>query len=164
MREIKFFLNFFTPSLQNDLQHHLPLSLLARSILVVLCNMEAAMKAVSLKKWGSKVGVLFPLGSWRPLIPQRWKKQLSNRFECQNWYFKMHAFSIVKRLPRANRGNFEASAVCFEVIVKRLCSSYRNVVLTKSTLNASIFWEIFQIFKMTSIAASKQPLFGRTGT
>ena len=35
----------------------LPLSLLAHSILVVLCNTEAAMEAVSLKKWG--VGVRY---------------------------------------------------------------------------------------------------------
>ena len=46
----------------------------------------------------------------------------------------MHTFSMTNSQPWAKSCNFEGSVVNFEVILKRLCNDYANVVLTKNTL------------------------------
>ena len=51
-----------------------------------------------------------------------------------SWSLKMHAFSMNNSQSWANSSYFEASAVCLEVILIRLCDSYETVILTKSTL------------------------------
>ena len=56
----------------------LPLSLLARSVLVVQCSTEAAMEAVSLKKWvmGVRVKDAIPLKVLKTPNPPKMEKTL----------------------------------------------------------------------------------------
>ena len=46
----------------------------------------------------------------------------------------MHAFSMTNSQPWAKRSNFEALAVNFGVVLKRLCNDYGKILLSKNTL------------------------------
>ena len=69
--------------------------------------------------------------------------------------------SMNNNQPWANRGNFEASTFCFEVILKRLNNSYGNVHLTKNTLKCHRIMKRFSKFhnnlKNSLITASVWP-------
>ena len=71
---------------------------------------------------------------------------------------------MINSQPWAKSSNFEALAIYFDIILKRLCNSYGYILLTKNTLNALKLLEDFQFFKSISKTTSKQPLFDRTGT
>ena len=121
----------FSPQLFNMASNiNKQLFLLTRSIFVCLilfggCNCDFLIK---------KMGVQISLRSLRSLIPLRWEKIAVKQiwlFELLSWSLKMHAFSMNYSQSWANSSDFEASALCFEVILKRLFNSYGNVLLKK---------------------------------
>ena len=69
--------------------------------------------------------------------------------------------SMNNNQPWANSGNFKATTVCFEVILKRLYDSYGNVVLTKNTIKCHKIMKRFSKFhnnlKNSLITASIWP-------
>ena len=71
---------------------------------------------------------------------------------------------MINSQPWAITSNFEAFAVYFEIILKKLCNSYGNILLTKNALNYLKNTRRLSIFQNYFKTASKQPLFGRTGT
>ena len=64
-----------------------------------------------------------------------------------SWSLKTHGFSMINSQPWAKTSNFEALAVYFEIILKRLCNSYGNILLTKNALNCLKITRRFSIFK-----------------
>ena len=156
-------LNFFTPGFQYDLQHYF--TIIHTCPQHFGCPMQFG--GCNGGCHFEKMRLLFLLKFYRFLLPLRWNKAAVlwiRLLELFNWSLEMHAFGMTNCLPWAISSNFETKAVSFEVISKRLRSSHGNVLINKSTLNNLKLLENFQIFKMTSITASKLPLFSCTGT
>ena len=67
--------------------------------------------------------------------------------ELFSWSLKRHGFSIIKSRPWAKTSNFGALTVYFEIILKKLCNSYGNILLTKNALNCLKITRRFSIFQ-----------------